>query len=418
MEFSRECYLEKMTANMGSDQVKIITGMRRCGKSYLMNTLFKTHLLAQGVSEDCIVQVDFDGFRNKALREPAAFLSFIDARTAVAGRQYYLLLDEVQLLGEFAEVLNDLIRIKHIDVYATGSNARLLSKDVVTEFRGRGTEIPLHPLSFSEFMEHFDGDRRDAYEEYAMYGGLPAVANLKTAESKTDYLNSIYQETYIRDITERNGIRDISAFEEVLNVLCSNIGCLTNPTKIANTFKSSRRADVSRLTVSEYIGHLEDAFLFEKAVRYDIKGRKHIGADAKYYACDLGLRNARMNFRQYEETHVLENIIYNELRTRGFGVDVGIVPSRRRDESGKMQSANYEIDFVCNQGSKRYYIQSAFALPTQEKIDQEQASLTKVNDFFKKIIVTKDGPAPRYNESGILMLNIYDFLTNPKALDF
>ncbi|HIY82368.1 MAG TPA: ATP-binding protein [Candidatus Rubneribacter avistercoris] len=416
MEYKRTTYLDKLVAGMGSDQVKIITGLRRCGKSYLMNTLFKRYLREMGVAQDRIVQVDFDGFRNKALRDPSAFLAHVDERLAGEGT-CYLLLDEVQLLGEFAEVLNDLIRMDNVDVYATGGNARLLSKDVVTEFRGRGTEIALRPLSFSEFMEGYDGDRRDGYAEYSLYGGLPAVAKLVGAGAKADYLKGIYDETYLRDIVERHKVANQGDLVDVLDVLCSGIGCLTNSTKIANTFKSEKRLGPSRPTIDAYITYLEDAFLFEKAARYDVKGRKYIGANSKYYATDLGLRNARMNFRQYEETHILENVIYNELRGRGFSVDVGVVPARRRSANGASERVTYEIDFVCNSGSKRCYIQSAFALPTDEKLKQEEESLMRAGDFFKRAIITKDGPMPHYNDEGILMLNVYDFLLDPNSLD-
>lgn len=416
MEYARSNYLGKLISGMGSNQIKVITGIRRCGKSYLLNTIFKRHLLEIGIPEDHIMQMDFDGFRNKAYRNPSRFLAFVDERVSGSGK-YYLLLDEVQLLDDFAEVLNDLIRMDSVDVYVTGSNARLLSKDVVTEFRGRGMEIPLRPLSFSEFMEGYDGDRRDGYDEYSMYGGLPTVAKLTDTKAKADYLAGIYDETYIRDIVERNDLRSAGDLSDVVDVLCSNIGCITNPTKISNTFKSEKKSPLSRPTIDAYIGYLEDAFLFEKAMRYDVKGRKYIGAGAKYYATDLGLRNARMNFRQYEETHVLENVIYNELRGRDFGVDVGVVPVRRRDAEGKVKRVSYEIDFVCNSGSRRCYVQSAFSLPTEEKLAQEQASLLQAGDFFKRIIVTKEGPAPHYNENGVLMLNVYDFLLKPEAME-
>lgn len=398
------------------DQVKVVTGIRRCGKSYLLNTIFRRYLIERGVAEDHIVQMDFDGFKSKPFRDPARFMDFVNGKISSQG-EYFLLLDEVQLLGEFAEVLNDLIRMANVNVYVTGSNAHLLSKDVITEFRGRGTEIAMRPLAFSEFMERFDGDRRDGYDEYAMYGGLPPVAKIVDPADKADYLKDIYDETYLRDIVERNDVRNAGDLRDLVDVLCSSIGCITNPTRIANTFKSEKKSSLSRPTVDAYIGYLEDSFLFEKAARFDVKGRKYIGAGAKYYATDLGLRNARMNFRQYEETHVLENVIYNELRYRGLGVDVGVVPSRRMDDGGRARRVNYEIDFVCNRGSQRYYVQSAFSLPTQEKVNQEQASLARVDDFFKRIIVTKDGAAPHYNEAGILMLNVYDFLLDPSAMD-
>ena len=415
MEYARKEYLEKLIAGMGSDQVKIITGIRRCGKSYLLNTIFKRCLLDSGVPRERIIEMDFDGYRSKEYRDPKVFLDFIDKAITDSGR-YYVLLDEVQLLGSFTEVLNELIHMGNVDVYATGSNARLLSKDIVTEFRGRGDEIAMRPLSFSEFMEGYEGDKRDGYTEYAMYGGLPAVAMRKDTKRKTDYLSNVFNETYIADIIDRNGVQYANDLEQLVNVLCSNISGLTNPTKIANTFKSSAHCTISRQTVEKYLGYLEDSFLFEKAVRYDVKGRRYIGADAKYYAIDTGLRNARMNFRQFEETHLLENIIYNELRGRGYGVDVGVVPAQRKDADGKWRRAMYEIDFVCNSGSERCYIQSALALPDREKLQQEQASLMKVDDSFRKVIITKEGFEPHYNENGILMMNVYDFLLDRHAL--
>ncbi len=316
MEYPRTSYLNKLIAHVGNDQVKVITGMRRCGKSYLLNKIFARELTSRGVQKDHIIQVDFDGYRNRSLRNPDRFFELLDAQI-YDQEAHYLLLDEVQLLEDFPEVLNDLIRMDNVDVYATGSNAHLLSKDVVTEFRGRAQEIPLRPLSFSEFMTGYAGDKRDAYDEYALYGGLPAVATIENPADKAEYLTSIYEETYIRDIVERKNIRNESDLIELVDVLSSNIGCLSNPLKIANTFKSEKRSSTGRDTIERYISYLEDSFLFEKAVRYDIKGRKYIGADAKYYATDMGLRNARMHFRQYEASHALENIIYNELRGRG-----------------------------------------------------------------------------------------------------
>lgn len=416
MEFSRGAYVSQLVSQIGSGQVKVVTGVRRCGKTYLLNTLFKRHLIEAGIRADHIVEMDFDGYRNSVYRDPDRFLSFIDGRIT-DGEPYFLLLDEIQLLDRFPEVLNDLLRMENVDVYATGSNARLLSKDVVTEFRGRGYEIPMRPLSFSEFMEGFNGDKRDGYLEYATYGGLPAVVLRKSADEKTQYLTSVMSEVYLADIVDRYKVRDVSDLNDLVDMLSSCIGSLVNPTKIANTFKSEKHSNIARETVDRFLAHLEDSFLFEKAVRYDIKGRKYIGAGSKYYAVDVGLRNARLNFRQFEETHIMENILYNELRGRGFKVDVGIVPSQRRDSQGSVRRVNYEIDFVCNLGSKRLYIQSAYALPTQEKMDQEQASLMRVGDSFKKVIVTKDGIAPHYNDRGVLIMNIYDFLLHPSSLE-
>lgn len=418
MEYSRKRYLDRLIASMGTDQIKIVTGVRRCGKSYLLGTLFKRHLLEErSVPPSHIVETSFDGFSDAKYRDPQTFLSYIKSRITDRG-EYFLLLDEVQLLGSFVEVLNDLIRMDNVDVFVTGSNARLLSKDVVTEFRGRGEEIPMRPLSFSEFMECYQGDRRDGYEEYALYGGLPAVTQRNDDQSKIEYLKSIYEETYLRDILERDDVRSPDDLEDVVNVLSSNIGALTNPTKIANTFASEKRSKVSRDTVERYIGLLEDSFLFETARRYDIKGRRYIGADVKYYAVDPGLRNARLNFRQVEGAHLMENIVYNELRGRGYSVDVGVVPAQRTDADGMRRRVAYECDFVCNLGSRRYYIQSAYALPTREKLDQEQASLLRIGDSFKKVIVTRDGTRPHYNDDGVLIMNLYDFLLDPRSLDY
>lgn len=416
MEFSRERYVKRLADGIGSGQVKIVTGVRRCGKSYVLNTLFKRYLSMQGVPDRCIIQMDFDGFRNRVYRDPEVFLGFIDERVR-GDDHYFLLLDEVQLLGSFAEVLNDLLRMENVDVYVTGSNARLLSKDVVTEFRGRGEEISMRPLNFSEFMEHYDGDYRDGYMEYATYGGLPAVVLREGADRKAEYLSNIFDETYIRDIVDRYRVRNIGDLNDLADVLSSNIGGLTNPTKLSNTFRSVKRSAIAPDTVERFIGYLEDSFLFEKANRYDIKGRRYIGADAKYYVVDTGLRNARMNFRQLEHSHLMENIIYNELRGRGYGVDVGVVPSQRREPDGTRHRVQYEVDFVCNSGSQRWYIQSAMDMPTAEKKEQEQASLIRINDGFRKVIITGDGFGPHYDDQGILMMNIYDFLLDPQSLE-
>ncbi len=417
MEYSRETYVRKLLESIGSGQIKIVTGIRRCGKSYLLGTLFKRQLLEGGVRPDHVIEIDLDGFRNRPLRDPNAFLDYVDSRVR-DGEKHFLLVDEVQMLDSFSDVLNDLTRSCSLDVYVTGSNARLLSRDVATEFRGRGEEIPMRPLSFSEFMEQYEGDVRNGYAEYVTYGGLPPVTLREGDERKAAYLKSVLDETYIRDLVERYGIRNEGDLGDLVDVLSSNIGTLTNPTKIANTFKSEKHSTLSPRTVEQYIRHLEESFLFEKAVRYDVKGRRYIGANAKYYAIDLGLRNARLSFRQLEETHMLENVVYNELRGRGYTVDVGVVTSYRRNGAGKTERVNYEVDFVCNQGSQRYYIQSAFALPTPEKVKQEEASLVRIDDSFKKVIVTKDGLAPHYNEEGILMMNVFDFLLNPASLQF
>lgn len=418
MIIARTKYMEKLVKSMGRNQVKVVTGLRRCGKSFLVFNLFKNYLLEQGVPESNIFEMAFDRFSSRAYRDPDTFYQHVSEWAQSTKGQRYVLLDEVQLLGDFAEILIDLIAMDGIDVYVTGSNAKLLSRDDVTEFRGRGEEIPMAPLSFSEFMGAYSGDKRDGYEEYSVYGGLPGVLLRETPEEKADYLSGLYDELYVSDIVDRNGIRDTSNLEELIDVLSSGIGSLTNASKLSATFKSKKNASIAQETIEHYISYLEDSFLIRRAKRYDVKGRRYIGTPFKFYFTDLGLRNARMNFRQVEETHIMENVIYNELVGRGLGVDVGVVASSGKNELGKSQRMQLEIDFVCNRGSKRYYIQSAFALPSAEKNQQEQRSLLKANDGFKKIIITKEGPAPYYNEDGIVMMNVYDFLLNPNSLDF
>lgn len=418
MTIDRPGYMEKLVHEMGSNQVKVITGIRRCGKSFLLFNLFKKHLLDSGVSETNIFEMPFDRYGNKKYRDPEVFYPYVTEAVERSVGPFYVLLDEVQLLGDFAEILIDLISRENVDVYVTGSNARLLSKDVVTEFRGRGVEIAMAPLSFSEFMAAYDGDKRDAYELYSVYGGMPGAFFKETPEDKTSYLQSLYDELSLSDIVEHGGVRDRSNLEELIDVLSSSIGLLTNPNKLSATFKSAKNVSIFPETINRYIELLEDSFLIAHAKRYDIKGRRYIGSPFKYYFSDLGLRNARMNFRQLEPTHIMENVLFNELVGRGLSVDVGVVPINTRSKSGTSKRVQLEIDFVCNKGSRRYYVQSAFALPTLEKREQESRSLLKVDDSFKKIIVTKDGPAPYYNDDGILTMNVFDFLLDPDSLSF
>ncbi len=418
MIIDRPAYMERLVRHMGTDQVKVITGVRRCGKSFLLFNLFKNRLLNDGVPESNIFEMAFDRYGNRTYRDPEVFYPYIIEAISHIEGPCYILLDEVQLLGNFAEILIDLVAREGVDVYVTGSNAKLLSKDVVTEFRGRGVEIAMAPLSFSEFMGVYDGDKRDGYELYSIYGGMPGAFLRESPEEKAEYLRSLYDELYLSDIIERGGVRDRSGLEEVIDVLSSSIGSLTNPTKLSATFKSEKNVSIAPETVERYIELLEDSFLVTRSKRYDVKGRRYIGSPLKYYFTDLGLRNARMNFRQVEPTHIMENVVYNELVGRGFSIDVGVVPVSERDEAGKSRRVQLEIDFVCNKGSKRYYVQSAFALPTQEKRDQECRSLLKVDDSFKKIIVTKEGPSPYYNEDGILSMNVFDFLLDPNSLSF
>ncbi len=418
MRIERPSYMNRLIREMGTNQVKVITGIRRCGKSFLLFDLFKSHLLSTGVPSSNIFEMAFDRYSNKKYRDPEVFYPYINDALGKMNGARYVLLDEVQLLGDFAEILIDLIARDNVDVYVTGSNAKLLSKDVVTEFRGRGTEIAVSPLSFSEYMSAYDGDKRDAYEEYSVYGGMPGTLGMADPEQKASYLKSLYDELYISDIVERGGVRDAGTLEDLIDVLSSGIGSLTNANKLSATFKSEKGVNVAPETLERYIGLLEDAFLVRRAKRYDVKGRRYIGTPFKFYFADLGLRNARMNFRQIEPTHIMENVVYNELVCQGFGVDVGVVPVNVRDKDGASRHAQLEIDFICNKGSRRYYVQSAYALPTEEKREQECRSLIKVDDSFKKVIVTKDGPAPHYDDNGILTMNVYDFLLDKDSLLF
>lgn len=417
MIVKRPLYLSKLINGIGSGQIKVVTGIRRCGKSFLVFNLFKEYLIEQGVQKANIIEMSFDRFSNKRYRNPSEFYPYIKSAIDAAEGKRFVLLDEVQLLDDFSEVLIDLMSMSDVEIYVTGNNARLLSRDVATEFRGRGQEIHLAPFTFGEFMSAYEGDRRDGYMEYATYGGLPAVFFRKTPQDKTDYLRSLYDELYIRDIVDRNGVRDQGNLEGLIDVLSSAVGSLTNASKISATFKSEKRTSIAPDTVDRYLSYLEDSFLVSRAKRYDLKGRRYIGTPYKYYFTDLGLRNARMNFRQMEMNHIMENVVYNELKCRGYGVDVGLVPSTANDD-GKVHRKQLEIDFVCNSGSKRYYIQSAFEMPSENKREQEERPLLKVDDGFKKVIVTSDGPAPHYDERGVLIMNIFDFLLDANSLDF
>lgn len=416
MEIKRNIHLNRIIARKGNGMIKVITGMRRCGKSYLLFTLFHNYLLEQGVDEQHIIKVDMEDRRNAALRNPDALLNYIDSRMTDS-QQYYILLDEVQLVAEFEDVLNSYLKITNADVYVTGSNAKFLSKDVITEFRGRGDEIRITPLSFQEFMSAKEGNREDLLNEYLTYGGLPQVVTMDEIERKVEYLKNLFTHTYIRDIKERYEIKKDDDLEELINLVASNIGSLTNPTKLENCFKSVKQSCLSKDTIKNYIDLMQDAFIIEKSIRFDIKGKKYIDTPSKYYFTDLGLRNARLNFRQTEFTHLLENAIYNELRLRGYSVDVGQIPIFTIREDGKRQRSTLEVDFVCNLGYKRCYIQSAYALPTEDKMKQEFNSLLRIKDSFKKIVIVGT-PTPTYqNEEGILTINIYDFLMNPESLN-
>lgn len=416
MEIRRDRYLNLLISKKHNGLIKVITGMRRCGKSYLLFNLFKEHLLSEGTEENHIIEIAFDAYENRQFRDPDMLYPYLKEQIKDDG-MYYVLLDEVQLLGEFEAILNSLTRMKNVDVYVTGSNARFLSKDVITEFRGRGDEVHMYPLSFAEFMSVYPGTKQDGWNEYMLYGGLPLVLNFTTPDQKTAFLKSLFEETYISDIIGRHNIRNRAKLEELLNILSSAIGSLTNPEKLASTFRSVKNKKISSSTIRKYIDYLCDSFLIDRAVRYDVKGKKYIDTLVKYYFTDMGLRNARLNFRQLEETHSMENIIFNELKIRGFNVDVGVIIQYDTNEKGNSIRKQLEIDFVCNQGSKRYYIQSAYAIPDQAKMEQEQRSLMLTGDFFKRIIITRDTPAPHYNENGVLLMSVYDFLLNENSLN-
>ena len=416
MEIKRDRYLNLLISKKHNGLIKVITGMRRCGKSYLLFTLFKDYLLSEGIEESHIIEIAFDAYENKQYRDPDVLYPYLKEQIKDDG-MYYVLLDEVQLLGEFEAILNSLTRMKNVDVYVTGSNARFLSKDVITEFRGRGDEVHMYPLSFAEFMSVYPGTKQDGWNEYMLYGGLPLVLSFTTPDQKIAFLKSLFEETYISDIVGRHNIRNKAELEELLNILSSAIGSLTNPEKLAATFRSVKNKKISSNTIKKYIDYLCDSFLIDSAVRYDVKGKKYIDTPMKYYFTDMGLRNARLNFRQLEETHSMENIIFNELKIRGFNVDVGVIMQYDTNEKGNSIRKQLEIDFVCNKGSKRYYIQSAYAIPDQAKMEQEQRSLMLTGDFFKRIIITKDTPAPHYNENGVLIMSVYDFLLNENSLD-
>ena len=416
MEIRRDIYLNKLISKKHNGLIKVVTGMRRCGKSYLLFNLFKEYLVNEGVNENHIIEIAFDSFENRKYRDPEVLFPYLMEKIADK-EMYYVLLDEVQMLDDFESVLNSLGRKKNVDVYVTGSNAKFLSKDIITEFRGRGDEVHMYPLTYSEFMSVYDGDKQEGWRDYVLFGGIPLVLGFETADQKSDFLKSLFEETYISDITGRNNIRNKAELEELLNILSSAIGSLTNPSKLSATFKSVKNKTISKETIIKYIDYLKDSFLIDSAIRYDIKGKKYINTPSKYYFTNLGLRNARLNFRQVEETHAMENIIFNELKVRGYNVDVGVVVMNEVDKNGKKIRKQLEVDFVCNKGSKRFYIQSAYALPDKEKMEQEQRSLVNTGDGFKKIIITKDAVAPLYNDEGILVMSVYDFLLNPDSME-
>ncbi len=415
MVIKRDIHLKKLIDSKHNGMIKVVTGVRRCGKSYLLFNLFCHHLKEAGIADDHIIKVDLEDRRNKELRDPDALLRYIDSHMTNQ-QMYYILLDEVQHVNEFEDVLNSYLKIENADVYVTGSNSRFLSTDVITEFRGRGDEIKISPLCFREFMSVYQGTREKGLEEYMLYGGLPKVLDYPTMERKMEYLKNLFRKTYLTDIKERYKIKNDDDLEELIDIVASSIGGLTNPSKLENTFQTVKHSNITHATIKSYLDILQDVFLIERSVRYDIKGRKYIDTPAKYYFSDLGLRNARINFRQYEETHLMENLIYNELRLRGMSVDVGVVVKNEKDANGVSVRKQLEVDFVCNQGSQRYYIQSALRLPSEEKREQEVRSLKSINDSFRKFVITEDLISRYHDNEGITYMNIYEFLLDENSL--
>ena len=430
MEIRRNLYLDKLIKRKNNGFIKVITGIRRCGKSYLLNNLFYHHLLESGVDADHIIRFAFDSAddlyrigesligieKEKRGADPEKFMAYVRTKVVDNG-MYYLLLDEIQMLDCFEAVLNSYLRKDNMDVFVTGSNAKFLSKDIATEFAGRGDEVHMYPLSFAEFMSVYEGDKYTGLSEYMLYGGIPVVVLRDGANDKAAALQNLFREIYIQDIVRRNRVKNIGELEDLLNILSSAIGSLTNPEKLKNTFRTVKKSKITSNTIKKYLNYFEDSFLIESAQRYDIKGKAYIETPKKYYFSDLGLRNARINFRQFEQTHSMENVIYNELRMRGYSVDVGVVPIAEKDRNGKVTRKQLEVDFVCNLGSSRYYIQSAYTLPDETKRTQEVRPFRKIDDSFKKIIITRDMVPTQYDEYGILTINIYDFLLDPKCLE-
>ena len=430
MEIRRNLYLDKLIKRKNNGFIKVITGIRRCGKSYLLNNLFYHHLLESGVDADHIIRFAFDSAddlyrigesligieKEKRGADPEKFMAYVRTKVVDNG-MYYLLLDEIQMLDCFEAVLNSYLRKDNMDVFVTGSNAKFLSKDIATEFAGRGDEVHMYPLSFAEFMSVYEGDKYMGLSEYMLYGGIPLVVLRDGANDKAAALQNLFREIYIQDIVRRNRVKNIGELEDLLNILSSAIGSLTNPEKLKNTFRTVKKSKITSNTIKKYLNYFEDSFLIESAQRYDIKGKAYIETPKKYYFSDLGLRNARINFREFEQTHSMENVIYNELRMRGYSVDVGVVPIAEKDRNGRVTRKQLEVDFVCNLGSSRYYIQSAYTLPNETKRTQEVRPFRKIDDSFKKIIITRDMVPTQYDEYGVLTINIYDFLLDPKCLE-
>lgn len=418
MEIKRPKYLQQLIDLRHNGMVKVITGVRRCGKSYLLFNLFANWLVSNGVDAEHIIKIDLENRHNMRLRDPDALLAYIDGKLK-DNNMHYVMIDEVQMVPQFEDVLNSYLKMPNVDIYVTGSNARLLSKDVITEFRGRGFEVRVHPLSFSEyFSTRQDTTVESCYMEYSMYGGMPQMALEPSPELKKQYLLSLFNNTYIRDIQQRYKLQYAEEMESLMGFVASSIGCITTPKKLSDTMHSVKGSTISRPTVYLYLDYIEDAFLIEKSLRYDIKGKKYFDTNFKYYFVDMGLRNACLNFRQFEQTHIMENIIYNELCVRGFAVDVGVVAVTRADAAGKRSRAQLEVDFVCNLASRRYYIQSAYRIDSDEKMAQEQASFSHINDSFKRIVILGEHTPSYHNDKGVLFISIYDFLLNDNALEW
>ena len=416
VEIKRDKYLQQLIESRQNGLVKVVTGIRRCGKSYLLNVLFYRYLLENGVAEDHIIRVDLEDRMNKELRNPDAMLHYVHSK--IKDKElYYIIIDEVQLMDEFVDVLNSFRHIDNADTYVTGSNSHFLSSDIPTEFRGRGETIHVNPLSFAEFYSAKGGDKQEAWREYYTYGGLPLVQSFDTEQKKVNYLQDLFETVYLADIIERHKVQNEHEMRELVHILASSIGSPCNPTKLSNTYKSIKKLNITNKTISNYLGYLLESFLVNKAIRYDIKGKKYINTLSKYYFSDIGLRNAILNMRQQEESHIMENIIYNELITRGYNVDVGMVEIKKQDKDGKWIRVQLEVDFIANLGSKKYYVQSALSIPDREKEIQESRSLTNINDSFKKVIVVKEHIMPRRNEDGILTIGLFDFLLKEDSLD-
>lgn len=418
MIIQRNKYLNKLITKKWNGMIKVITGIRRCGKSYLLFELFKKHLIENGVKPNKIIEISLDSVEFEDLHDRKKLNEYIKSKIT-NNEKYYILLDEIQLVKGFETLLNGFLKQKNIDVYVTGSNSKFLSSDIITEFRGRGDEVRVHPLSFKEFYDVYKGDKRNAYSEYSIYGGMPALIEMDSHEEKSSYLSNLVENVYLKDIIDRNNLKkDKDILGELLNIISSAIGSLTNPTKLVNVYDSVKHIKINRITISNYLDCFIDAFLISKVQRYDIKGKAYIDSPFKYYFEDIGLRNARINFRQNEPTHTMENIIYNELIIRGYSVDVGIVEINYKDKNKKSQKRQCEVDFICNKGNVKYYIQSAYALENQDKINQETRGLNKINDSFKKIVIIKDCYIPWYDENGILYIGLEDFLLNQNNLNF